>query len=52
MRDHNYSVCIVTNKHQTTLYIGVTNDLERRISEHRHGEITGFTQRYRLDRLV
>jgi len=52
MRDHNYYVYIVTNKHRTTLYIGMTNDLERRIIEHKNGEIVGFTQRYQLTRLV
>jgi putative endonuclease len=52
MRDHNYYVYIVTNKHRTTLYIGMTNDLGRRIVEHKNGEIAGFTQRYQLNRLV
>jgi putative endonuclease len=52
MRDHNYYVYIVTNKHCTTLYIGITNDLGRRIVEHRNGQIVGFTQRYKLNRLV
>jgi putative endonuclease len=52
MRDHNYYVYIVTNKHRSTLYIGMTNDLERRMAEHRTGEIVGFTQRYQLNRLV
>src|SRR3981081_316732 len=52
MRDHNYYVYIVTNKHCTTLYIGMTNDLGRRIVEHKNGERAGFTQRYHLNRLV
>ena len=52
MRDHNYYVYIVTNKHRSTLYIGMTNDLERRIIEHKNGEIAGFTQRYQLNQLV
>jgi putative endonuclease len=52
MRDHNYYVYIVTNKHRSSLYIGVTNDLERRMAEHKSGEVHGFTQRYHLDRLV
>ena len=52
MRNHDYWVYIVTNKGGTTLYIGMTNDLERRVSEHRAGEVKGFTQRYRLNRLV
>jgi putative endonuclease len=35
-----------------TLYIGVTNDLERRVNEHKSGKFDGFTKRYRVDRLV
>jgi putative endonuclease len=34
------------------IYTGVTNDIERRVKEHKSGEIEGFTQRYRIDRLV
>ena len=52
MREHNYYVYILTNKHCSTLYIGVTNDLERRVAEHKLGEVPGFTQRYQLNRLV
>ena len=52
MRDHDYYVYIVTNKHRSTLYIGMTNGLVRRISEHKRGEVAGFTQRYQLNRLV
>ncbi|HEY6111609.1 MAG TPA: GIY-YIG nuclease family protein [Chthoniobacterales bacterium] len=35
-----------------TLYIGVTNSLVRRVWQHQHGEILGFTKRYELNRLV
>ncbi len=45
-------VYIMTNKPYGTLYIGVTADLVRRVSEHRAGDVTGFTQRYWLKRLV
>jgi putative endonuclease len=45
-------VYMMTNKPGGVLYIGVTADLIRRASEHRAGEITGFTQRYGLKRLV
>jgi putative endonuclease len=34
------------------LYVGVTNDLVRRVSEHRRGEVSGFTKRYGLKELV
>jgi putative endonuclease len=52
MRNHDYWVYIVTNKGNTTLYIGMTNDIGRRMGEHRSGEYKGFTQRYSLNRLV
>ena len=45
-------VYIVTNKRGGTLYTGVTNDLARRVHEHRKGAADGFTRRHRLHRLV
>jgi putative endonuclease len=45
-------VYMMTNRPGGVLYIGVTSDLIRRASEHRTGEIAGFTQRYGLKRLV
>jgi putative endonuclease len=52
MRNHDYWVYILTNKHCTTLYIGVTNTISHRLYHHRLGEVEGFTSRYRLNRLV
>ena len=52
MRNHDYWVYILTNKHCTTLYIGITNALERRLWQHRWGDAEGFAQRYHLNRLV
>lgn len=43
---------MMTNKSNRVLYTGVTNDLERRIHEHKSGLIPGFTQRYKVTRLV
>jgi putative endonuclease len=47
-----YYVYIMTNRSVTTLYTGVTNDLERRVYEHKHGLVNGFTKRYKVTRLV
>ncbi len=52
MRNHDYWVYILTNKQGTTLYIGITNNIVRRLSQHRSGEVEGFTKRYHLNRLV
>lgn len=48
---NQYLVYIMTNKSKT-LYTGVTNDLERRVFEHRNHEIEGFTKKYRIAKLV
>lgn len=48
---YQYFVYIMTNK-SGTLYTGVTNNLERRIYEHKHHLVNGFTKKYRIERLV
>ncbi len=48
----NYWVYLLTNKPRSTLYVGVTNDLVRRVFEHREGLVKGFTARYGLKTLV
>ncbi|UTD26035.1 GIY-YIG nuclease family protein [Bradyrhizobium sp. WD16] len=47
-----YWVYILASSVGGTLYIGVTNDLVRRVHEHRSGAVEGFTQRYDIHRLV
>ena len=47
-----YFVYIMTNKHNTVLYTGVTSDLSRRVSEHREGLGGWFTSKYRVRKLV
>jgi len=49
---HQYYLYILTNKKNGTLYIGVSNDLERRIFEHKNKLVEGFTKNYGLDKLV
>jgi len=51
MRSHDYCVYIVTNK-SWTLYTGVTNNLERRVWEHKNKATKGFTSRYRMGKLI
>jgi putative endonuclease len=46
-----YYVYIMTNKSRT-LYTGMTNDLERRVYEHKHKLIKGFTSKYNITKLV
>jgi putative endonuclease len=48
---HGY-VYILTNRPNGILYVGVTNNLVRRVYEHRSGSVDGFTKRYGLKRLV
>ena len=47
-----YYVYILSNKKNGTLYIGMTDDLERRIREHKQKIVKGFTQKYNIDKLM
>lgn len=47
-----YYVYILTNKSNEVLYIGVTNNLLRRLYEHRNEQIEGFTKKYHVHKLV
>lgn len=49
---HSYSVYIMTNKPHGTLYVGITNNLIRRVLEHKNNIVGGFTSRYKLYKLV
>jgi putative endonuclease len=48
----NFYVYILSSRKNGTLYIGVTNDLNRRVQIHKKGLNSGFTKRYGVDRLV
>ena len=47
-----YYVYITTNKRNTVLYTGMTNDIMRRINEHKNKSIDGFTKKYNVTKLV
>jgi putative endonuclease len=51
MKPHNYSVYIVASKSRA-IYIGMTDNLDRRIYEHKNGLVDGFSKKYRCHRLV
>ncbi len=47
-----YAVYIMTNYSQTSFYIGITGNLQKRVWEHKNKFVEGFTKRYNIDRLV
>ena len=49
---HPYYVYILTNVKRNVIYVGVTNDLGRRVTEHRSGAGGAFTRQYRVSTLV
>jgi putative endonuclease len=50
--DRLYYVYIMTNKWNTVIYTGVTNDLKRRVFEHKEKLAEGFTKKYSITKLV
>jgi len=50
--NHQYFVYLLASKVRGTLYIGVTNDLQRRVYEHKKAILKGFTKKYGVNRLV
>ncbi|MDO5774928.1 MAG: GIY-YIG nuclease family protein [Spirochaetales bacterium] len=49
---NKYYVYILANKTNSVLYVGVTNNLERRIYEHKNKQMPGFTEKYNVSKLV
>ena len=52
MNKKYYYIYIMTNKSNTVLYTGITNDLKRRVYEHKNKIVEGFTKKYNVDKLV
>ena len=52
MKNHSYFIYILTNKTKRVLYTGVTNNLERRVLEHKAKFNTGFTYKYNCNKLI
>lgn len=50
--DKQFFIYIMTNPHNRVLYTGVTNDLKRRVYEHKNKWVAGFTQKYNVVKLV
>ena len=49
---NTYYVYILTNKNGNVMYVGMTNNLERRVWEHKNGVCEGFTKKYNVHKLV
>lgn len=50
--ERQYYIYIMTNKRNTVLYTGVTNDLKRRVYEHKEKLVEGFTKKYNVTKLI
>ncbi len=48
----NFYVYLLSNPHHTVFYTGFTNDLERRVYEHKHKVYAGFTKKYNCNKLL
>jgi len=52
MTDRTYYVYLLTHWNNKVIYVGITNDLERRIYEHKEKFVKGFTEKYNVNKLV
>jgi putative endonuclease len=51
-RQHYHYIYLLTNTNNTVIYTGVTNDLKRRIHQHKNKLLRGFTEKYNINKLV
>ena len=51
-KDYNFYIYILTNWNDQVMYIGMTNNLERRLYEHKNKLVDGFTKKYNVNKLV
>jgi putative endonuclease len=51
-QEKHFYVYLLTNWNNKVIYVGVTNDLQRRLYEHKHKLVKGFTEKYNVDKLV
>ena len=52
MKNHQYCIYILTNDFNTLLYVGITNNLKRRVWEHKEEIADGYTKKYHIHKLV
>ena len=52
LKEQHYYVYLLTNRNNKVIYVGVTNDLERRTYEHKNKLLKGFTEKYHVNKLV
>ena len=50
--EKHYYVYLITNWNNKVMYVGITNDLQRRIYEHKNKLVKGFTDKYNVNKLV
>ena len=50
--NQTFYVYILASRYRGTIYVGVSNDVARRVGEHKSGAVMGFTPRYKVNRLV
>ena len=49
---HQYYVYLLTNRNNKVMYVGMTNDLRRRVYQHKKKLVPGFTQKYNVEKLI